>query len=143
MLKLKQRFRHNPPETYGDCRRTTLACLLDLPLDEVPHLAPLYWEDSFKWREAENAWLRSIGYTMISSAFDGSLDDVLMTQKNINFNIYYLLGGNSKNECGHAVIGCNDEIIWDPSLDESGIIGPMDDGFYWIEHLVPVLHLKE
>jgi hypothetical protein len=43
----------------------------------------------------------------------------------------------------HVVIALNDAIVWDPALDDSGIVGPADDGYYWIEFLVPAQILAE
>jgi hypothetical protein len=52
--------------------------------------------------------------------------------------IFCLLGGTSRSGCGHTVIVCDGEIAWDPSQANSGIVGPMSDGFFWLTFLVPL-----
>ena len=37
MLLHKQMYRHNPPESFGDCHRTVYACLLGKPLESIPN----------------------------------------------------------------------------------------------------------
>lgn len=56
-----------------------------------------------------------------------SVDDVLLSVRNMNGHggsIIYLLGGESRNDCGHTVVCQDDRIVWDPSIDKSGIVGP-------------------
>ena len=139
MIQRKQLFRHNPElGIYGDCNRTAIACLLDLEPEQVPHFGEDYRDsDAFQRRERE--WLTSQGWCAVSSAYNSPLDDVLRVQEIINPGVYYLLGGKSRTGCGHSVIGCGGEIVWDPSLDDSGIVAPFDsDGLYWVTWLVPI-----
>jgi hypothetical protein len=58
--------------------------------------------------------------------------------KAINPGVFYLLGGQSRTDCGHSVVCLDDAIIWDPSLTDAGIVGPMEDGYYWITVLIPL-----
>jgi hypothetical protein len=133
MKPVKQRFRHKPAEgIIGDCHRAAIASILELDLDDVPHFAeddpPA---DVFHHRCRE--WLFSQGITPVDIIFDGSsLEDVLTLMHHLNPNLHYILGGKSKNGCGHSVVACNGKIVHDPALDESGIVGPMSDGYYWI-----------
>lgn len=137
MIRRKQLFRHDPANgVYGDCHRTAIACLLDLEPDQVPHFGSDY-TDSEAFHRREKEWLASNGWCAVSNAFDAPLDLVLRAQASINPDVYYLLGGKSRTGCGHTVIACGDCIVWDPSLDDSGIVGPFDsDGFYWVTWLV-------
>ncbi|HEY0684719.1 MAG TPA: hypothetical protein VGD45_20450 [Steroidobacter sp.] len=139
MIKRKQLFRHDPANgVYGDCHRTAIACLLDLEPDQVPHFGEHY-TDSETFHRRESEWLETRGWCTVSVAYNASLDDVLRCQGFMNPDVLYLLGGKSRTGCGHTVIGCGDRIIWDPSLDDSGIIGPFDsDGLYWVTYLVPL-----
>lgn len=139
MIKRKQLFRHDPANgVYGDCHRTAIGCLLDLEPDQVPHFGSDYTDsDAFHRRETE--WLASQGWCAVSCAWQASLKVVLRGQEIMNPGVYYLLGGKSRTGCGHTVIGCGGEIVWDPSLDDSGIIAPFDvDGLYWVTWLVPI-----
>jgi hypothetical protein len=133
----KQLFRHKPEEgIFGDCHRTALACVLDLEPHEVPHfygdidLTPEQQTDAFE------AWLNERGLYSIYTLFNGGrLEDVLYTIGAANYRtpgLLYLLGGKSRLGTGHTVVCQGGAIIHDPSLDDTGIIGPMDDGFFWI-----------
>ena len=134
----KQLFRHNPPETYGDCQRTVYACLLDMHPSEVPHFHEST-DDALEFWDRAHAFLASKGLARISIIFDGSLslEQILNTQHNTNPGYYYILSGMSKNKTDHVVICKGRGIIWDPAIDNSGIIGPCSDGFWWVEYLVP------
>lgn len=134
----KQAFRHQPEEgIYGDCHRTVLACMLDMDRDDVPNFGKDYI-DNVKFHIEVNAWLRTQGYKETHFAFNVPLDQVLKTLGDIFTDTYYILGGNSKNGVGHSVICCADQIVWDTSLDDSGIVGPMDDDLYWVTILTPI-----
>lgn len=45
---------------------------------------------------------------------------------------YYLLGGDAGRGTGHTVVGFGGTIVHDPHPDNVGLIGPMDDGYYWV-----------
>lgn len=65
-----------------------------------------------------------------------SLDTVFVAAKAWNPDRLFILGGESMNGCGHSVIASPAGIEWDPSIDGSGIVGPMSDGFYWITYIM-------
>lgn len=50
----------------------------------------------------------------------------------VNRGTYYLLTGTSRNGCGHTVVCLNNDIIHDPAIDSSGIVGPAEDGCFWL-----------
>lgn len=129
----KQRFRHDPDNgVYGDCHRTAIACVLDMEPEDVPHFAE-HFDDADKFNAAAEAFLRSKGLTSVAIAFTGSLDDVLATVARLNGDdLIYLLGGESRTGVNHTVVCRGDSIIHDPSLNDAGIVGPCDDGFYWL-----------
>ncbi len=58
-----------------------------------------------------------------------------------NPGLYYMLLGTSKNGTGHTVICLNSKIVHDPSIDQSGIVGPMTgvkeyaDGVWFVEFI--------
>lgn len=141
----KQKHYHRPEEgEYGDCHRTCLANLMGVDRDSVPNFGEHYG-DSEKFFEAERQWLLSQGLATVQVGYDGSLSlqQVLDTMGALNPGIYYLLGGTSASGVGHSVIGLGNRIVFDPSLNDSGIVGPMEDGRYWIQFLVPArVHLE-
>lgn len=133
----KQAFRHKPEEgQYGDCHRTAIACLLDMPRDSVPNFGEHYGSVE-KFYKAEREFLESVGLAKVSVVYQGTLDQVLTTMGAVNPGAYYILGGTSKSGFGHSVIGRGGKIVWDPHPDEVGIVGPMDDGYYWVTYFVP------
>ena len=140
MIFQKQLFRHDPSRgEWGDCYRTAIACLLGLPAKHVPHFYYRYHENQHTAvNESIDNWLADKGYATARVMYQCDLETLFNVQKALNPDIYYMLTGESKNGVNHVVICLNDQIVWDSSLDDSGIIGPSDDGHYWIEWLLPV-----
>ena len=135
MKPQKQLFRHRPNEgTYGDCHRTAIACVLDMDANEVPHFM-----DGGAAEDAHDRferWLNDRGIATINVVFPGKtpLYDVLQTVAVTNSRTHpvFILGGQSRTGCNHSVVCCDGEIVCDPSQDDSGIVGPCDDGMYWL-----------
>ena len=69
---------------------------------------------------------------------DAELAGVLQHMAVLNPGIHYLLSGSRRNGTNHVVVACGGEIVHDPALDDSGIVGPMDNGFFYVEILVPL-----
>lgn len=133
----KQAFRHNPEAgIYGDCNRTVLACMLGLDRDEVPHWHEEVGGEEFGRRM--DAFLDQHGVVRIAVpvAAETTVDDILEFASACSKGLPYLLAGKSRNDTNHVVIGLDREIVWDPALDDSGIVGPCSDGFFWVEWLV-------
>ena len=125
MTPIKQRRRHNPDEgIYGDCARAAFASILEIPYDDVPDF-------TFEGKQYEEirSWLRRFGYDVCRFYFLGSepLDTIQERMQSWNPNIYYLLSGSSSLGVGHVVVCLNGEIVHDPSLDNTGIVGPLKD----------------
>jgi hypothetical protein len=133
MTPLKQRNRHRPTEgIWGDCHRAAIASVLDLPLDAVPHFGD-GGPDGVEFQRREDEFLRSVGLVAVRIIYPG--DDrelVFRALKGMNPGIYYLFGGRSATGVDHTVVGIDDGIVHDPSLNDSGIVGPCDDGWYWV-----------
>ncbi|RUW39153.1 hypothetical protein EN739_24440 [Mesorhizobium sp. M2A.F.Ca.ET.017.03.2.1] len=132
----KQLFRHAPDKgIFGDCYRTAVACILDLDPDQVPHVHRLI--TGAEQGEIIDRFLAEIGVTRLSIPFtvegvQAALDSAALWSKGLPC----LFSGTSRNGTGHVVVAHGGKIICDPSQDDSGIVGPMDDGFYWVEWLV-------
>lgn len=142
MLAQKQKFRHDPENgVFGDCFRTVLACLLDMPRDDVPHFFDGLHDAAIPddKQKAVRDWLLSKGYGKVAVAFDSKfgVSAILNVMGTINCDVLWMLSGRSETGCNHVVICRGGEIIHDPSLTDAGIIGPCDDGFFWAEFLVP------
>ena len=137
MREQKQRFLHDPAAgVWGDCERTAIACLLNMDRDSVPHFA-----DNFKTHEEvihkERTWLLEHGLAPFACPFRCELSELQDFMALNNPGLYYLLSGTSRTGCNHTVVALDDRIVWDPSLTDAGIVGPCDDGYYWIKLYVP------
>lgn len=137
MTPVKQSLRHDPENgIWGDCHRAAMASLFDLPLKSVPH----FWENGGNAEEGNlrvDEWLSARGFSSVGIPFTATFEEVMAMMDKQATNIHYLFVGTSKTGVNHTVIAKGGAIVFDPSLNESGIIGPCDDGFYWCEFIVP------
>lgn len=137
MIPLKQKFRHDPANgVYGDCARAAVASIFEMPLDDVPHF---YDKDAsdIDGKIAFTNFLLERGLRPISVPFPGAIpiEDILGTMRRLNPDVHYLLTGTSRSGVNHVVVCKDDQIIHDPSLDDSGIVGPCSDGCWWLEFI--------
>ena len=146
MIEHKQLYYHKPEDGFiGDCFRTSVACILDLPRpDDVPHVMELAGYDredaAARAHEILNDWLKQYDLKYIEFPLEAS-ENTLQTYLAHYFKDMYVMVGCSSKHGGHSVVRKNGDYIWDPSRDNSGCIGPMSDGYYWIGLLV--YHKKE
>ena len=153
MLKQKQLYRHEPDKMqYGDCHRTTLACLLNIPVEDSPHFIG-EWErreelkrqgmemEAYVWQDEQEAWLNSLGYTTADVCFDGTVgsEDLFNFMRARNPEIYYMLGGTSPRGTNHSVVCYGGRFEWDPHPDGGFLVGPMDNGVWEITFLLPLI----
>lgn len=141
MIPQKQLNLHKPTEgIWGDCYRTCIACLLDMAPADVPHFydGPDIEAEREERRAARDAWLHGRGFSLVTVGFDCDLRDLLRVMEHNNPGTYYILAGFSRTGVNHVVIACGGEIVHDPSLTDGGIIGRCDDGYHWVEFLVPI-----
>lgn len=136
MKPVKQLYRHDPPRVFGDCHRAALASILELPCEAVPHFYELIdgeKPDPATVSQRERSYLASQGLVGITTCFSEGIElqAVLDGIAYYNPGVYWILGGTSRNGTGHSVVACDGAIVHDPALDESGIVGPMDNGHYW------------
>lgn len=143
MFAQKQLFRHIPSEgIIGDCFRTCIASVLGLTQILVPHGYQEFWVDektnvSEKVQAQLNKWLEQSGYNLkfIEYPVETTYEQLRTYLRHYYTDMYVVVGCSSKNG-GHSVVMKNDDYLWDPSIDDSGCIGPMSDGYYWIGLLV-------
>lgn len=147
MTPQKQKYKHNPEiGQYGDCDRTTIACILDMPRDDVPNWAEQFWptNDLEGWNNAKNQWLKSRGFGVVTICCNGcGLNDLLNSIGYLNKDAYWLLTGLSKNKTNHVVVCHGNKIVWDPAIDDSGIIGPTLDSNYYVDFIVPSICVEK
>lgn len=143
MKPQKQKFKHSPDNgIWGDCHRTAIACILNLDRDDVPNFGD-GGPSGDEFTKRVNSWLLENGYVPVHTIYSCELGALLFTIAATNPDIYYLLGGRSRTGVDHTVVGLNDKIIHDPSLNDSGIVGPCDDGYYWVTYLGSAIARKQ
>lgn len=142
ITKQKQAYLHDPENgIYGDCYRTAIACILNIDKEKVPHLAKEYDNDIDGWDREMKKFLNSLGYTLVDIPFVGigtKLPSLLESLGRHSAEAVYILAGESSNGTNHCVVCKGGEIIWDPAIDDSGIIGPCNDQFFWVTYIVPL-----
>lgn len=140
MTPHKQLFRHNPAEgVWGDCDRTTIACLLDLRPEDVPHwgagcagVGPVPDE----YLTIRRAWLKERGMFLVSVPLQAEDISAVMAWAAVNHpGINYLVGGTSKSGVNHVVICRDHAVVHDTHPDNVGLVGPSDDGYWWVNFL--------
>lgn len=94
------------------------------------------------WHQHFEDYLNQQGLSTYTYFTDGTLEHVLNMIDAINPNVYVILGGKSSNNTNHVVIVKDGAIVWDPAIDNSGIVGPLDHGFFQVTVLIP-LFLKQ
>lgn len=138
MIPHKQLNYHDPNNgIYGDCGRTVIACLLEMEPEEVPH----FWDGEETAHDPTidcRRWLDERGCIMYRFGFnaEGILEDlqgVLDYVGNLNPDQYWVLMGRSENDTNHVVVCKGNQIVHDPALDNSGIIGPCLEGCWIVE----------
>lgn len=142
MIEQKQLFKHNPPHTFGDCQRTVLACLLNKKPEEIPNFGEHY-EDGLVFFAKVKEYLASQGLGLATIYYNCKLEELLQMMGAVNPDVYYMLGGASKNGTNHVVVAKGGAIVWDTAIDDSGIVGHADNGHYSVEFIVPSFMIGE
>lgn len=124
---------------FGDCDRTAIACLLDMAPDDVPH-----WYDGFNGLGQANAtaleirrnWLADRGLFLVSVPYEADAMEQILELIAINHpGIHYLIAGMSPRGVNHVVICRDRSVVHDPHPTDNGLIGPCDDGYWWVNFL--------
>lgn len=127
------RVKHDPPHSYGDCLRTSLACLLDM---DGPEQVPHFYEDGCSadvGTERLTEWLKSIGYMPFFIATE-TKDEITQFMSMQNPEIHYLLFG-STHHADHVVICRGEDIVHNTAWFGGQLIGATSSG-YWLAMLV-------
>ena len=142
MIYQRQRHEHRPDQgVYGDCHRTAYACVLDLPLDEVPnfgHGCPT--SDEFHRRCNEFLLGRGLRRFCIMIT-EGDFSSWLAWMKTHFSDVVYILGARSPGGTMHSVVCRGGRVILDPYTGtvDDGTLSSLDSdrGLYRIEFFVP------
>lgn len=139
MTPYKGLVKHDPENgQWGDCLRTAIGCLLDLPPEVVPHFARKgSAETDAIVAERVERWLARRGLCRITLYLPGTYtpEEACRNLGLMNPGVPYLFSGRSRIGSNHTVIARDGKIIHDPSPLDTGIVGPMDNDFYMVEFL--------
>ena len=130
---------------YGDCYRTALGCLLDLPPEQVPHFLD---GDADDWIYQRDAWLADRGLGLVTVLLSPparsdsdervGLDAILASMEGINTGMHYLLCGDTIDGVGHTVVCCGGKVVHNPNANACPIVAPMGGtDYYELQFLVP------
>lgn len=121
-----QAYIHGEGEVAGDCWRTALACILEIPRDEVPHFAELHKNDpefSSDWWWASVKFVQEVkpGWTLFCinpPVFPAYVFPTEAPQRVI------LTGRSPRGPWSHCVVAdaITGEIVWDPHPSREGLL---------------------
>lgn len=115
-------------ETGSDCLRASLASVLELPIDEVPHLLGSA-ETVRIWPLMLQGWLAGRGLVLHCIPLSADLPASLAIMAQLCEGEFYLLLGKSGPDYGHVIVGCGDAIVHDPDPEvprgSHGLSGPL------------------
>lgn len=133
----KQTLIHDPANgVYGDCARTAIAIMLGLWADEIPHFC-FDGPDEDTFNQRRDTWLLNRGLSIVSINYCYDCkEDLLSAMDKAYPHTPYILLGKSSLGCHHNVVCIGGEIVCDPSQFDSGIAGPCDDGFFYVEFII-------
>lgn len=129
--------KHDPPHTYGDCVRTSIASLMSI---HDPMTVPHFIHDGCSGDEMfarMRAYLRSKNTDCFICAFPGEIsrDEILEYMQAMNPEINYLLFGATATG-DHVVIARGDKVIHDTGWYPSPLIRGSSSGVWQILVLV-------
>lgn len=132
----QQAFLHKPDEgQFGDCYRTCLAMMADVPRDTVPHEHRKF-ADATEQHQMFAPWLNEQGLAIAAFRFSGAdLDWVKLAMETWNPGLPCILSGKSPRGTSHSVVMLPGGEILDPHPDQTGLVGPESDGAWTIEVL--------
>ncbi len=141
MTPHKQKYKHDPENgIYGDCFRTSVACLLDVDPEEVPH-SHRPDETGRRQNEVMRGYLSTKGYGLAVIPFystaTASAEEAATLFSHFCPDQPYLLGGETGDGVGHVVICNGGEVIHNTGAND--VVGPTRPELcYWL-HLVTKL----
>ena len=109
-----------PENGIGDCFRTALACLLDMPRESVPHFFGDHWPDHAAAKDAVDDFLSGLGLMMLVAPYWHFAPVLESMHEKTGDDCYHLILGQCST-VGHAVVGLNGKLIHDPLPTKEGL----------------------
>lgn len=143
MIKRKQIYFHNPENgAHGDCYRTCIACILEIPNFGV------HYDDNEKFFAEADKYLASQFLARVIHAFDCTLEDLLKMQNHCNPDAYWILTGRSKNETTIVSSAWAVRLFGIPLWTTAGslvrhTVKMVQNSFWWNTSFHPLLRERE
>lgn len=137
-----QAFEHDPENgLVGDCYRTCIAAIIDLPRDAVAAPTIEIYDDAEAFNDFYKRELKRLGLGLISFPLvaieDSQQEDVIRAIDVWNPGIPCILTGHGARGHNHCVVIQNGKMVYDPHPGQTFITGPcLDSGLYWAEFIV-------
>lgn len=117
---------------HGNCLQTVVACILEIPITEVPNVEVFYrFNDSMYWSEVLHTFLELYGYEMMTDErYKCYHPELLKEWERSDYDeysgrltdSYYLISGESPRGVRHITIWMNGIMIHDPHPSGDGIL---------------------
>ncbi|EGF93816.1 hypothetical protein ABI_00480 [Asticcacaulis biprosthecium C19] len=132
-----QLFRHRPDQgIWGDCHRTCIANILEIPAADVPHSHQEMSGEEFKAQM--DGYLASLGLISLTLWWPKPIDYILGIHRDLNPEISYILSGRTKKGIDHSVLCVGGVIRKNPSLDpDNDLVTPASDQNFQTTYVVP------
>lgn len=122
----------------NDCVRACVASILEMEPEEVPHWFADVSDNGTQAIRDMQEWLAERGMVAACIGLPGDWHlDAVGNHMRLNYSErYYMLWCDSGGD--HAVVGLNNEIVWNPAMYRCGIDGPHSMGV-WIVWIIAKL----
>jgi hypothetical protein len=109
----------------GNCFATCIACILELPVEEVPNFCGDHWTDDGEWFRQTNKWLAPLGLRYIEFQYGD-----WVTHYHGVPDVDVIVSGPGPRGCDHAVIWRAGELVHDPHPSGDGLLKAEFVGFF-------------
>lgn len=106
----------------GNCFATCIACILELPVDDVPNFCGDHWTDDGEWFRQANKWLAPRGLRYIEFQYGDWVVGVP--------DCHVIVCGHGPRGCDHATVWFNGKLAHDPHPSGDGLLEPKFVGFF-------------
>lgn len=135
MIPVDMTIHHAPPEKIGNCFQACLASILEMPLEQVPHVYEGEgWVDEtgrVGMRRLQ-AWLRPLGYLYFEIDFEAGWIDAWADLGYLD--CHYVFSGMGDRGVRHATVALNGRMVHDPHPSRSGV--KPDEGKFLLGFIV-------
>lgn len=109
----------------GNCFATCIACILDLPVEDVPNFCGDNPGENGEWHRATNRWLAPRGLRYIEFSYGDWVAD--------NHGLpgcHVIVSGPGPRGCDHATVWLDGKLTHDPHPSGDGLLEPKYVGFF-------------